>query len=535
MGAVTVTRQQEVELPNTVSVLFLNKDADYQQSVQVARRQASNSVQTLTVTLAIAMGDVEARNIAERILYSIWAERNTVTVKFPRKYSYLEPTDVVTIQDVLSGIAYRVRLTRKLESRNGVIEFAGVEEDETILSVNMTTGATYYVPQAFVTWSATDFFLMDIPLLRDTDNEFGMYLAATGYTTSWRGCVLYKSADEGATWAEVYAVNAASKLGSSSTVLGDWVGGNMFDEKNTVTVVLRSGTLSSISELAVLNGGNVALLGNEIIQFKNAALQLDGTYTLSGLLRGRRGTEAEMSEHAIGERFALLTTGSTRRVISPKADVGLTRQWKAVTVGDTLDEATASNFPNMGVALLPYSPLQGYNSGKQPNGDFLVSWVRRTRVGGEWANLVEVSLGETTEAYDICFMGAEHVITSVSKEATVKFITSTSHGFTAGQLVHVYTLKGMSQLDDEVLTVSAVPSSTSFTVALNSVDYDSYVSGGRVRRVVKTINSLGAVYSTLYTVANQTTDFGSPQSSLVVHAFQLSSSVGKGKSGRWTL
>src|SRR6266403_1466511 len=89
-------------------------------------------------------------------------------------------------------------------------------------------------------------------------------------------------------------------VGRATTTLGAWAGGNTFDEGNTVDVTILSGqTLSSAAELSVLNGTNVALLGNEIFQFKNAPLVSGTTYRLSGLLRGRFGTEG--FTHSVGE------------------------------------------------------------------------------------------------------------------------------------------------------------------------------------------------------------------------------------------
>jgi hypothetical protein len=40
---------------------------------------------------------------------------------------------------------------------------------------------------------------------------------------------------------------------------------------------------------------NAAVLGDEILYFRDATLESDGTYTLRGLLRGRRGSEYAMA------------------------------------------------------------------------------------------------------------------------------------------------------------------------------------------------------------------------------------------------
>ena len=61
----------------------------------------------------------------------------------------------------------------------------------------------------------------------------------------------------------------------------------------------------------MLNGADLAALiradGNaELIQFQDSELSL-GVYTLTTLLRGRRGTEVFTGGHAVGDLFVLLT------------------------------------------------------------------------------------------------------------------------------------------------------------------------------------------------------------------------------------
>jgi hypothetical protein len=80
-----------------------------------------------------------------------------------------------------------------------------------------------------------------------------------------------------------------------------------WDNNTEITVLLTSGTLSSVNELAVLNGANAALTGDELIQFQNAELIDEKTYKLTKLLRGRQGTEWAVASHVAGDKFILFT------------------------------------------------------------------------------------------------------------------------------------------------------------------------------------------------------------------------------------
>ena len=61
--------------------------------------------------------------------------------------------------------------------------------------------------------------------------------------------------------------------------------------------------LKSRIDAAPVGGANLAMLGEELIQFGTAEQTGPSTFRLSRLLRGRRGSEWAMAGHALGERF----------------------------------------------------------------------------------------------------------------------------------------------------------------------------------------------------------------------------------------
>lgn len=74
---------------------------------------------------------------------------------------------------------------------------------------------------------------------------------------------------------------------------------NLWDNVNTLRVQTIGGAaLSSASELQVLNGANLCAVqgggGWEILQYQTASLTSPSIYALTGLLRGRYGTELAM-------------------------------------------------------------------------------------------------------------------------------------------------------------------------------------------------------------------------------------------------
>jgi hypothetical protein len=284
--------------------------------------------------------------------------------------------------------------------------------------------------------------LLDLPLLLETDYPNGFY-AAVGPAAPgrWGGAQIFKSIDGGSTYAAVGESLVSDTIGLATSTLGNWTGGNNFDESHYLDVVIADpdNELVSVSEEAVLNGANRFALGTEgtqweVIQFKTATLTAPQTYRLTGFLRGRYGTEWRMGTHVANEIFVLLPTSIN--INRPAADLGTTRKYKAVTLGTPMADATPVDFYNIGVAVIPYSPVL-IHGGRNDVGDITINWARRTRIGGAWLESVEVPLNEPLEKYRITFYtaGFAAVVSylEVSNATTVTYL-AVSQGVDFGSL-----------------------------------------------------------------------------------------------------
>jgi hypothetical protein len=163
-----------------------------------------------------------------------------------------------------------------------------------------------------------------------------------------------------------------------------------------------SGSLASVSNFEMLNGANLAAL---IRADGNAELQdidlSQGVYTLTTLLRGRRGTEVFTGGHVVGDLFVLLDgAGVTRRPLGLHR-LGDTLHYRAVGRGGELRDARSALLTLAGNDLKPYAPAQLKASGSWGS-NVTLSWQRRTRVGGELIDGTgEMPLAEDTEEYEL--------------------------------------------------------------------------------------------------------------------------------------
>lgn len=395
------TRASDLELPLDLGVTYIDKNRDYQDGNQYARRTTKPSLTQEELRFAVVMDGDKGQQIAEVNLYQRWANRTPYRFQTTWEYMRLEPTDIIQIET--ETVTHTLRLTAKTVSPALTIEWEAVSEDTDIYTAAGVGGTTSYAPQTINdTRAGTLLQLLDIPILRDEDDDEGFYAAAVGSNENWTGAEIRSSVDGGVTYSAQGSIDEPAVIGGATTELGDYGGGNTFDELNSVTVRLfPGGTLSSTTRVNVMAGANTAVIGApgrwEVIRFRDATLVAERTYTLTGLLRGRRGTEHAMASHAIGDTFVLADEDTWARLSS---DIGLERQWKGVTFGARSSSAPAQDFTNAAVGLKPYASVH-LGGGRDADGNLTIKWVPRTRVRGQWRDNVDVPIGEDTEEYSI--------------------------------------------------------------------------------------------------------------------------------------
>jgi len=302
----------------------------------------------------------------------------------------------------------------------------------------------------------TSLFFLDSNIFRDADDDSGFYIAAIpsgGPAADWRAVTVFVSEDEGVTWTVLTTLDNASTGGHATTVLAAPSCVAAWDMTNTVTVNVGDGTLSNSTRALVYEGANTALLGDEIISFVTATDNSDGTYTLSELIRGRRGTDHALSTHILNESFVLLEENNLARVDQGTAAISVEKTYLAVTAGSVLEGDTVEDFTNTANGLRPYAVARVRASRDGP-GEITLTWNRRSRIESGWDLSHDSDLNEDSESYEI----------------------------------DVYD--------------------TSFTTFKRTL-------------------SVSAETAT-YTVADQTTDFGSTQTSVGFRFYQLNATVGRG-------
>ncbi len=131
----------------------------------------------------------------------------------------------------------------------------------------------------------------------------------------------------------------------------------------------------------LLNRQNLALIGDEIVQFAGADEVESGVWELSFFLRGRKDTDT--AEHDVGARFIML--GELSPLAASVTDLGRDMTFRATSYGSTVDTATVMTITYTGQSQT--ERRVGYLEARRDGTDALVSWQGVGRVGGG-ANVV---------------------------------------------------------------------------------------------------------------------------------------------------
>jgi Putative phage tail protein len=489
---------QEQDLPQLLTLTYRNPGKNY----EPGKQQKSRSTRIVAtrnqkqVDLDLVLTDPQAATIAEKLLWIFWLEQDSHAFKlWQPKYLVLEPCDI--IQFVYSGITFEDRLVEANAGQGFALDLKAMSDGSFAYESTAKAGIGESVfSGAPEVQAPTLLFLLDIPLMRDGDANpggtgfsFGMGSAIRG----WPGAVLDRSPDD-ATFSQIDKSNLPVTFGRANNQLGVPAAPWVLDSTNTLTVKLAFGTLESATDDEIAAGANALLIGNnangfELLQFKTATLIAEGTYTLSDLYRGLRGTEwvcgfwgdfsNGTNRHNIGDVVLDPYSGVLRHQDN-LSTVGLLWYYRAVSNGQDLPSVGSQQFTNTGNDLRPYAPKNVGGFVDAAN-NWVITWTRRSRFGGaDGSSTSPLPLGEDKELYEVEILNGSTVVRTISNLTTTTAIytlaqqTADFGSHPASFSVNVYQIS--AQIGRGFKGHGPVPGGTSPEV-LPKIDFGFYING----------------------------------------------------------
>lgn len=194
-------------------------------------------------------------------------------------------------------------------------------------------------------------------------------------------------------------------------------GSTLVDRRHVIELELASEVmeLGDADGAALDTGANLALVGDEIVQFGRAERIGPKRWRLAELWRGRRGTEWAAGAAVAGDRFVLLDPLALATVDLPAGSIGGTVEVMAsgVADGDAPPVAIASV---TGASVRPPSPA--HLAARRSADVVQFDWVRRGRAGWRWIDGADVPLSEERESYRMAMTGSDGSVLVIDTEAS---------------------------------------------------------------------------------------------------------------------
>lgn len=414
------SRVQDTDLPDRTKVTFLDAGRDY----------ASASVDGHTVTgyskrvdqfstMCVMQTDV-AKALADILTQEKWIAKNAIKFALPLNYLRVQPGDTIPL--TIDGVTRKYRVERLVTGDQIDIEAVGYSS--VIYTPNFFPPALPTVTIPVQPGSPLVLFA-DVPLSDESSPSLWSPRVLASQNPWPGGVNVYSDDDDGGNELNL-RLDIPAKIGVTVNDLPVGVTG-AWDLGNALTVRLYNPafSLASASDLAVLNGKNtIAVLTPsgewEILQYRTATLNLDGTYTLTKLLRGALGTEAFMGNPTpAGSRMFVFDPTRWGRISGSSSLMNTVMPLRTGPIGLDPSDGRYRDVAvtPRGVALRPYAPVH-LDQVKEAGGNIILTWTRRTRFGGDdWA-YDDVPLNESVERYDVVITGGRTVTVTNSNTLT---------------------------------------------------------------------------------------------------------------------
>jgi hypothetical protein len=398
-GRAAITRDDGADAPCEARVRFLDPERDYRVAMVSARQRdaAGAGVETVDAPLCLSVEAAEAA--AQAILAKARAEIETLSVALAPSQLAVEPGDGATLAAPGAPESFRVARIEEGPTREALLSRrAPAAAAATVFAPAPAAAPLTAAP------SAPDFVLLDLPPIPGAEDDDRPLFAALA--APWSGPVDFYAGEaaETATWrgrAEFPAIMGALQWDLWPGPVGRW------DEGNVVRVSLSGADLASVTDDALFAGANTFAIeqadgGWEILQARDIELVSAGTYDLRRLLRGQLGTEGAIGAPAASGARIVKIDPRLARVSIASHEIGAPLAWIAVAAPlaptDPAGAAVGSVWSR--VWARPFSPahVAGW---RLAGGDVALSWIRRTRIGGDAWGQPDVPLSEEREAYQV--------------------------------------------------------------------------------------------------------------------------------------
>ena len=406
----------DIDIPQKIEIKAKNILSNHDPMLKSAFKASKIHDNTLSLDTAIVSEPQIIADAATKLLEYLWLKKEKFSEIFlssvfvgtlnagDRLTILLENRSVeIFIESVKIGANYELEIdgiawNSDIENFTAPLQFYGYDDDWELPST-----------------AEPEIIALDLPLLKDSDSDVGLYVGAN-VSKDWEIGILYgkRGTEEYEPISEIIYDVASGTVASPLPNRSQFI----IDKFTKIIVQPDDNSLQILSpctESELLTYKNLALIGSELIAFQNVILLPNGNYELSQLIRGCRGTESAIAGHVANEKFYLVKDISFQRISGEPADIGFNATFAGVAQGSSiLNVSQETTVTVTGESAKPYAPVNPVLTYNTTIGQGILTWNRRTRRDGDWRDNVDVPIEETFEQYEVVQNGVSYFTSSPS-------------------------------------------------------------------------------------------------------------------------
>lgn len=408
---VSTSRRDPISVPRVINMQYYDTDGGLTKDKQTSDRSLDtrSKSDSVTETVIIMRANDAARAVVISHKIAIEEQRGDVTFSLP-------DTDIdLVVSDIVIFDGMRLRIT-DLDLDDGQQHYTCKHDrvsayESDIQGVPIDPPST--PPSLIVAESRLE--LMDIHILRSSDDTLGYYAAVSSVTNDWQGAVVELSKDGGQTWIDSSGTSSNAVMGELSAPLA--IGPVPYpDRVNTLSVELlrEDMTLTPGTLTEMLNRRNLCIVGDELINFSEVEQIGETSWELRGLLRGRKGSE--VVTHPAGTRFVMLDIAGLDFVEAELFELGRSLTFRVTSVGaDAPSETKTMLFT--GRSQRERQPA--YLHTRREGANLVATWQGVGRLGGG----ASVGMGAYFTGYRVTLGGT--TVDTTARTVTIPYSAGT--------------------------------------------------------------------------------------------------------------
>ena len=294
------TRKDSISVPRVLHLEYYDIDGGLSPDKQTSDRSLDNRAKGEVKSTTCVIMDSRQAAISAVVSHKIRIEEQAGDYEFslPDSYIWLTVGDVI----FLDGIRLRII---EAEIDDGQQNYKAVR-DRASAYISAVPGVPAQQPidPPSLIIGDTVLHFIDSPIISDRDDRLGFYVSVGRASDGWNGALVELSIDGGETFTDARDATIEAIQGELVTELAS---ASIWSPDSISSCRVRIDTVDELEPATLremLNRQNLAIVGDELINFGNVEQVGPNEWELDYFLRGRRGTAAVT--HPAGTRFVVM-------------------------------------------------------------------------------------------------------------------------------------------------------------------------------------------------------------------------------------